>query len=55
MKHVIEMQWSKATKGTQVYTNNEPDTPVTTIYIKKAALPEEPPANIKLTLEYEPA
>ena len=35
MKKIIKMEWSKSTKGTHVYANNESDTPVPTIYIKK--------------------
>ena len=53
MKKTIEMQWSKSTKGTHVYANNESDTPVPTIYIKKSALPAEEPKRITLTIEYE--
>ena len=33
MKKTIKMDWSKSTKGTHVYSNSEPDTPVSTIYI----------------------
>jgi hypothetical protein len=53
MKKVIKMEWSKSTKGTHVYANNEPDTVVPTIYIKKSGLPTEAPRNITLTLEYD--
>jgi len=47
------MDWSKSTKGTHVYSNNEPDAPVSTIYIKRSGLPSDAPATIILTLEYD--
>ena len=53
MKKTIKMEWSKSTKGTHVYANNESDTPVPTIYIKKNALPSEAPKKITLTIEYD--
>ena len=53
MKKTIKMEWSKSTKGTHVYANNESDTPVPTIYIKKNGLPAEAPRNITLTIEYD--
>lgn len=53
MQKTIKMEWSKSTKGTHVYANNESDTPVPTIYIKKTGLPSEAPKNIILTIEYE--
>ena len=36
MKKTIKMEWVKATKGTHVYANNEPEAPVSTLYIKKS-------------------
>jgi len=53
MKKTIQMEWSKSTKGTHVYANNESDTPVPTIYIKKSALPSEAPKKITLTIEFD--
>ena len=53
MKKTIKMEWSKETKGTHVYANNESDTLVPTIYIKKNGLPTETPRNITLTIEYD--
>ena len=53
MKKIIKMEWSKSTKGTHVYANNDSDTPVPTIYIKKNGLPQEAPKNITLTIEYD--
>lgn len=53
MKKTIKMDWTKSTKGTHVYTNNEPESPVSTIYIKRSGLPSDAPATITLTLEFE--
>jgi hypothetical protein len=53
MKKIIKMEWSKSTKGTHVYANNESDTLVPTIYIKKNGLPTEAPGNITLTIEFD--
>ncbi len=47
------MDWSKSTKGTHVYSNSEPDTPISTIYIKRSALPDKAPGEITLTIAYE--
>ena len=53
MKKSIKMEWVKSTKGTHVYANDEPESPVSTIYIKRNGLPAEPPGTITLTIEYE--
>jgi len=53
MKKTIKMDWSKSTKGTHVYTNNEPDAPVSSIYIKRNGLPSNAPENITLTIDFE--
>jgi len=47
------MEWIKSTKGTHVYANNEPESPVSTIYIKKTGLPSDAPRNLTLTIDYE--
>lgn len=52
MKKTITMNWSKSTKGTHVYSSDEDDTPVSSIYIKRSSLPSEAPQNINLTIEY---
>ena len=52
MKKTIEMIWVKSTKGTHVYANEEPDTPVTSIYIKRSGLPDNAPDNITLTIDF---
>jgi hypothetical protein len=53
MKKTIKMNWSKSTKGTHVYANDEPGTPVSSLYIKRSGLPSEAPAIITLTIDYE--
>jgi len=53
MKKTIIMDWTKSTKGTHVYSNNEPDSPVSSIYIKRSGLPDEAPGSITLTIDYE--
>jgi hypothetical protein len=53
MKKIIKMEWSKSTKGTHVYANNDVDSVVPTIYIKKSGLPAEPPKTITLVIEYD--
>jgi len=53
VKKTIKMDWTKSTKGTHVYSNNEPGSPVSTIYIKRSELPSDAPVTITLTLEYE--
>lgn len=47
------MEWSKFTKGTHDYANNESDTLVPTIYIKKGGLPSGVPEKITLTIEFD--
>jgi len=53
MKKIIKMDWTKSTKGTHVYANNEPDSPISSIYIKRSGLPSDAPDPITLTIDYE--
>jgi len=53
MKKIIKMDWAKSTKGTHVYANNEPDSPISSIYIKRSGLPSDAPDSITLTIDYE--
>jgi hypothetical protein len=53
MKKTVTMEWTKATKGTHVYSCSDTDTPVASIYIKRNALPDKAPNNITLTIEYD--
>lgn len=50
MKTEIVMQYVKSTKGTHVYGNSDADVAISTVYIKRTALPSSP-KEIKLTLE----
>ena len=52
MTKKIVMHWSKSTKGTHVYANSEPDSPVSSIYVKRSELPSEAPSSITLTIDY---
>ena len=47
----IEMRLTKSTKNTHVYGDNDPATPVPTLYIKKEALPTPPPGTITVTIK----
>ena len=53
MKKQIIMQYRKSTKGTHVFANDEDNTPVPSIYIKRSALPSQPPESITLTIEFD--
>lgn len=43
---------TKSTKGTIVYGDLSPDAAIPSVYIKKSALPETPPPQITITLEW---
>lgn len=45
----VQMKWTKATKGTHVYSSESEIVP--TLYIKKEALPKVAPLEITLTIE----
>ena len=47
LKHV------RSTPGTRVYTNDEIDTPITSLYIKRDALPKKPPKEITVEVTYD--
>jgi len=49
----LDMQLTKNTKGTHVYTNDEEGVAVPTLYIKKSALPKQPPQVVTLTIKYK--
>lgn len=53
MKKTINMNWTKSTKGTHVYANIEPDSPISSIYIRRSGLPSDAPGTITLTIDYE--
>lgn len=50
MKLTIEMDYVKSTKGTHVYGDYTEQTPVPTLYIKRAALPVDFPKTIKVVI-----
>jgi len=47
----LEMNYKKSTKGTHVYSDDSSDSPVPSLYIKRDALPTEPPKVIKVMIE----
>ena len=49
----IEMKLTKSTKGTHVYGDDSENAPVPTLYIKKGALPDKPPAKITVVISHE--
>jgi len=49
----VELSFVKSTKGTHVYGSDLEDAATPSVYIKRSALPEKPPAVIKLTLSWE--
>lgn len=49
----IKLRIVKSTKGTHVYGNDNDGSPVNTLYIKRSALPKDPPPHITVTIEHE--
>lgn len=47
------MTLTKSTKGTHVYGDSSPEAPIPSVYIKRAALPKNPPSSIEITISYE--
>ena len=48
----IELKYLRSTKGTHVYTNNDDDTCVTTVYVKRHGVEGDPAkAVVKVTVE----
>ncbi len=48
----IIMQFTKSTKNTHVYKNDKDDAAIPSLYIKKSALPDEPPSFVNITIEF---
>ena len=48
----VSMQHSKSTKGTHVYTNADEKAFISSLYIKRDALPTEPPKEIKIEVTF---
>lgn len=48
----INMVLARSTKGTHVYTNENVDTAVPTLYINRKALPQNPPEFIEVEISF---
>ena len=48
----ISMTFTKSTTGTHVYGCADADTPIPAVYIRREALPKNPPAELTLTLQW---
>ena len=46
----VEMQLTKSTKNTHVYSNDTEDGAIPTLYIKKHAMEKNPPLRIVVTV-----
>lgn len=46
------MTFNNSTKGTHVYEATEDDAAIQTVYIKRAAMDNKPPPDIKISVEY---
>jgi hypothetical protein len=51
MSFSVEMDFSKSTKGTHVFTSEADGTPITTLYIQRAAFQGDPPEQIVVNVE----
>lgn len=49
----VELRFVKSTKGTHVYGSDLADAATPSVYIKRTALPEDPPKVITLTLSWK--
>jgi hypothetical protein len=49
----VELTFVKSTKGTHVYGSDLAEAATPSVYIKRSALPENPPKVITLRLEWE--
>lgn len=47
----IEMDFTKSTKGTHVFSNMSDGVPITTLYIQRSAFQGDPPAQITVSVE----
>ena len=47
----IKLNYKKSTKGTHVYEDSTVDAPVPSLYIKRKALPEDPPKLLTITID----
>ena len=54
-EQTVKLTLSKSTKGTHVYANDSETAPVSSVYIKRTALPATPPPVIEMTIAWEEA
>ena len=47
----VTMEWSKSTKGTEVYRSDEDGAAITTLYVGKSAFKGEAPQTITVTIK----
>ena len=47
----LTLALQKSTKGTHVYGDDREGAAIPSVYIKKGALPDPPPAKLRVTLE----
>lgn len=52
-EHVIQLTFSKSTKGTHVYAAKDEAAVITGVYIKRTAMPATPPPIVELVLRHE--
>ncbi len=48
----LTLKFVKSTKGTHVYGDDSDDAIIPSVYIKRAGLPNTPPASITLVVKY---
>ena len=53
VQEVIKMTLVKSTKGTHVYGDSTPESPIPSVYVKRTALPKRPPDTIEITISYD--
>ena len=51
-KKRVSMSLTKSTKNKHVYTEDDEGQTIPSVYIDKKALPDSPPDQIKITIEY---
>ena len=52
-KHEIEMNFTRSTKNTHIYTDDTEGTPIKTVYIIRDELPKTPPEVINIRIDYD--
>jgi len=49
----VTLEYSKATKNTHVYADKAANAPIPTLYIKKTDMPDEAPAEIVVSVNWD--